>query len=58
MTQAHIVEFLNDRGDWIRKSYHVNRDHAEFVGQVTAKAGFKARVICDGVILCEWEPEE
>ena len=54
---THIVEYLNDHGDWIRKSMHKNRDHAEIVAWVQAQSGRRARVICDGRIVCECEPE-
>jgi K+/H+ antiporter YhaU regulatory subunit KhtT len=51
------VEFENDRGDWIQKSFHSNRDSAENVADVTAK-NYTARITENGKIIQVYEREE
>ena len=45
------VEFLNDRHDWILKSWHKNMDSAERIAEVTAAGGYTARIINEGKII-------
>jgi hypothetical protein len=50
---SYIVEILNDSEDWIRKSYHNNRDNADIVFDVQVEAGWRARIVHDGKIIRE-----
>ena len=50
---TYKVEYLNDRGDWILKSWHKNRDNAVIVADVCEDAGRKTRIIHDGKIIRE-----
>jgi hypothetical protein len=50
---TYRVEYLNDHGDWIKKSWHRNKEHAVIVAQVCEQSGKKARIIHEGKIIYE-----
>lgn len=45
------VEVLTTQGDWVKKSFHKNLDHAEIVCEVCAESGTDARIISEGKII-------
>jgi hypothetical protein len=53
----YIVKFLNDESDWIRKSFHSNLCNAESIAEVTAKAGYVARIEHEGKIIRYYDKE-
>jgi hypothetical protein len=49
----HIVYFLNEHDDWIKKSFHKNLEHAVIVAQVCEADGYRTRIVEDGKIIRE-----
>jgi hypothetical protein len=45
------VEYLNDHGDWVLKSWHKGEDKAEIVASVCQEAGYKTRIVHEGKII-------
>ncbi len=51
----YIVEICNERGDWIRYSYHRGADKALIMFEVQVEAGRPCRILHEGKIIQESE---
>jgi hypothetical protein len=45
------VEFLNNYGTWILKSWHKNESNAVIMAEVCEQSGTKTRIIREGKII-------